>query len=142
MRHIRLHRLMILCVVFLHAVALPQRAAGAPADQEGWDVAVYPILAWLPLSIGIDVNIPPFEGNAGGAGNIVDSRFDGAYLGGAAASNGTWRIEADAIWAGFGGDRTERPNLRVDLDLIYGHATLGRRIAPDLYLTAGVRQWP
>jgi len=140
MRHIRLHRLTILCVVFLHAVALPQRAAAAPAEQEGWDVAVYPILAWLPLSIGIDVNIPPFEGNVGGAGNIVDSRFDGAYLGGVAASNGTWRMEADAIWAAFGGDRTERPNLRVDLDLIYGHATLGRRVAPDLYLTGGVRR--
>ena len=69
------HGLTVLCVIILHAVALPLRAAGAPADHEGWNVAVYPILAWLPLSIGIDVNIPPFEGNVGGAGNIVDSRL-------------------------------------------------------------------
>ena len=114
MSQIRLHCLTILCAVIVQAAALPQPAAAAPADPEGWDVAVYPILAWLPLSIGIDVNIP--------------------------ASNGTWRIEGDAIWAGFGGDRVERPNLTVDLDLIYGHATLGRRVAPDLYLTAGVRR--
>ena len=82
MRKIRLHCLTALCVVIVQIAALPQRAAGAPAPQEGWDVAVYPILAWVPLGIGIDVDIPPFEGDVGGAGDIVDSRFDGAFLGG------------------------------------------------------------
>src|SRR5215203_3890140 len=104
-----------LCVVIAQVAAPPR--AGAQVTQEGWDVAVYPILAWVPLGIGIDVDIPPFDGDGGGLGDIVDSRFDGAFLGGVAASNGTWRIEGDAIWAGVGGDRIERPRLTVDLDL-------------------------
>jgi hypothetical protein len=135
----RLHCLTALCVVIVAVAALPQ-SARAQASQDGWDFAVYPILVWVPLGIGIDVDIPPFEGDIGGKGNIVDSRFDGAFLGGMTASNGTWRIEGDAIWAGFGGDRIERPRLTVDLDLIYGHATLGRRVAPGLYVTGGVRR--
>ena len=139
MRKTRLHGLTALCVVIVQVAALPQ-SAGAQVPQDGWDVAVYPILAWVPLGIGIDVNIPPFDGDGGGAGDIIDSRFDGAFLGGMTASNGTWWIEGDAIWAGFGGDRIERPHLTVDLDIIYGHATLGRRVAPDLYLTGGVRR--
>ena len=126
------------CVLIAHIAAAP--GAGAQTTQEGWGVAVYPILGWIPLDIGIDVDVPPFGGDGGAAGDIVDSRFDGAFFGGAVASNGTWRIEGDAIWAGVGGDRIERPLLTVDLDLIYGHATLGRRVAPDLYLTAGVRR--
>jgi hypothetical protein len=140
MHKIRFNCLTALCVVIVQMVALPQRAAGAEAAQAGWDVAVYPVLAWVPLGIGIDVDVPPFDGDSGGLGDIVDTRFDGAFLAGVTASNGTWRIEADAIWAGVGGDRVERPHLTVDLDILYGHATLGRRVAPGLYLTAGVRR--
>src|SRR4029077_2135508 len=32
------------------------------------------------------------------------------------------------------------PFLVVDLDLIYGSAKLGRRVAPDLYVNGGVRR--
>src|SRR6185369_9253677 len=103
MRAIRLTCL-TLFVVMIQFAALPQAAAAAQAPQQGWDVAVYPILAWVPLGIGIDVDIPPFGGDSGGLGDIVDSRFDGALFGGVAATNGTWRIEADGIWAAFGGD--------------------------------------
>ena len=139
MHRIRRYCLAALCVVIVHMAVLPH-SASAQGRQDGWEVAVYPVLAWVPLSIGIDVDLPPSGSDAGGAGGIVDSRFDGAFLGGAAASNGTWRIEADGIWAGFGGDRAERPTLIVDLNVIYGHASLGRKIAPDLFLTAGVRR--
>jgi hypothetical protein len=140
-----MHRIRIVCMTALWLAALngaarAQSAVGAPSAQEGWDVAVYPILAWVPLGIGIDVDVPPINGDVGGSGEIIDSRFDGAFLAGVTASNGTWRIEGDAIWAGVGGDRAERPLLTVDLDLIYGHANLGLRVAPDLYLTAGVRR--
>jgi hypothetical protein len=139
MRMIRLACLTALCVVMVQGAALAQGAAAAP-PQHGWDVGVYPVLVWVPLGIGIDVDIPPFGGDSGGVGDIVDSRFDGAFLGGVTASNGTWRIEGDAIWYGIGGDRIERPLLTVDLNLIYGHANLGRRIAPGLFLTGGVRR--
>jgi hypothetical protein len=140
MRAIRLNCLTVLCVVMIQFAMLPQAAAAAPAPQQGWDVAVYPILVWVPLGISIGVDIPPFNFDGGGFGDIVDSRFDGAFLAGAAATNGTWRIEGDAIWARFGGDRPERPHITVDMDLIYGHASLGRRVAPDVYLTGGVRR--
>ena len=140
MRMIRLTCLTALCAVIVQGAALAQSAAGTPARQEGWDVGVYPVFVWVPLGIGINVDIPPFGGDSGGFGDVVDTRFDGAFLAGVTASNGTWRIEGDAIWYGIGGDRIERPFLTVDLNLIYGHANLGRRIAPDLYLTAGVRR--
>jgi hypothetical protein len=56
------------------------------------------------------------------------------------ASNGVWRVEAFGIWAAFGGDRPELPFMEVDMDLIYGEGKFGRRVAPDLYVTAGVRR--
>jgi hypothetical protein len=34
----------------------------------------------------------------------------------------------------------ERPLLTVDLDLIYADARVGRRIAPDVFVTGGVRR--
>jgi hypothetical protein len=140
MRSIRLKCVTILLVVILQIAALPKGAAAAQAGQEGWDVTVYPILVWVPIGIGIDVDVPPFDNESGAAGDIVDSRLDGAFFGGITVSNGTWRIEGDGIWAGFGGDRVDRPQLTVDMDVIYGHANLGRRVAPNLFLTAGVRR--
>jgi hypothetical protein len=127
-------------IAALVVLCLMARPAVARGQQEDWKVAVYPILAWVPMDIGIDVAIPPFDNEDGGAGDILESRFDGAFLGGVAASNGTWRIEGYGIWAGFGGDRPERPFLTVDVDLIYGHALVGRRLARDLYVTGGVRR--
>ena len=139
MRVIRLGLAAVCIVVSLTQTARAQSAAAGAADGD-WRIAAYPILAWVPLDIGIDVNIPPFDGDAGGAADIVESRFDGAFFGGVAATNGIWRIEGYGLWAGFGGDRLERPALTVDVDLIYGSAKLGRRVAPDLFVTGGVRR--
>jgi hypothetical protein len=139
MRVMRIVFCAAMCVVNL---AEPARAQSTPAG-EGWQVTVYPVLGWVPIDIGIDVNIPPIDidgGDGGGSGDIVDSRFDGAFFAGVAASNGVWRLEGYGLWAGVGGDRPDRPFLTVDLDLIYGSAKLGRRVAPDLYLTGGVRR--
>jgi hypothetical protein len=138
-----LSRIVLAGIVALLGVSRPAWAE-APAQlsggKSGWDVAVYPVLVWLPVGIGIDVELPPDGGHAGGSGSIVDSRFDGAYLGGASISNGRWRIDADAIWAGVGGDRIERPSLTVDADIIYGHAMVGYAIARDFYITGGIRR--
>src|SRR5262245_62144406 len=106
MRVTRIVLFAVLCVV-----GLSQAARAQNAGDEGWNVAVYPILAWVPLGIDIDVDVPPINGDAGGAGKIIDSRLDGAFFGGASASNGVWRIEAYAIWASVGGDRPDRPFL-------------------------------
>jgi hypothetical protein len=140
MKTIRATLLTVLFIGGTIGLAYAQGVSQVPASQDGWNVALYPVLVWVPLDIGIDVEVPPFEGDSGDLGGIVESRFDGAYLGGVAASNGTWAVDAYFVWAGIGGDRPDRPSLTVDLDLIYGRATLGRRIAPDLYVTGGVRR--
>ncbi len=71
----------------------------------------------------------------------MNSHFDGAFLAGFSATNGVWRVDADGMWAAVGGDRVpEVPNLSVDLDVIYGHGSVGRRIAPDFFVTGGIRR--
>jgi hypothetical protein len=129
----------VMCVIGFAATARAQTVT-VPAGSRGWDFAVYPILVWVPIDIRIDVNIPPSGGDGGGTADILDSRFDGAFFGGVNATNGTWRIEGYGIWAAFGGDRPPDPLLKVDFDVIYGYGKLGRRIAPDLYITGGVRR--
>jgi hypothetical protein len=114
-----------------------QTSTDAPPPSQGWNVGVYPVLAWVPTGIEIDLDLPPAEG--GDVGSIVESRFDGAYLGGFYASKGLFRTDVDMVWAAVGGDR-DRPQFSVDLDLVYFHATGGIRLAPGLYATAGVRR--
>jgi hypothetical protein len=113
-------------------------AQGASRADSGWNVGLYPVFVWVPSGIDIDVELPPDGG--GDAGSIVDGRFDGAYLGGFYLSRGWFRVDADGVWAGIGGDRVQTPTLRVDADLIYFHATGGVRLVPGLYATAGVRR--
>ena len=123
--------------------------ASAQSKPGGWKFTVYPVLAWVPTNIGIDVNVP--RDIAGGGGNtgggndterasIVDSRFDGAFLGAFSATNGTWRVDTDFVWLAVGGDRPDLPNLEVDADLIYGHGSLGYSVYKDLFVTAGIRR--
>ena len=128
------------CLAAVSHMAEAQTTASGSNAQQDWNVTVYPVLAWVPLDIAIDVNVPPVSGDGGGSGQILESRFDGAFFAGVAASNGVWRIEGYGLWAGFGGNRPERPFLDVDLDLIYGSAKFGRRIAPDWFVTGGVRR--
>jgi len=138
-RSARIVVLAVCLALVSHAAAAQTSVPDSNAEQD-WHVTVYPVLAWVPIDIAIDVNVPPIDGGGGSAGQILDSRFDGAFFAGVAASDGVWRIEGYGLWAGVGGDRPERPFLKVDLDLIYGSAKLGRRIAPDLYMTGGVRR--
>jgi hypothetical protein len=140
MRVIRSAVLMAVCVLALGQVTSAQTATPGSGADKDWKVTVYPVFAWVPLSIDIPVKIPPDGRDEGGSGEIIDPRFDGGFLGGVNASNGTWRIEAYALWAAFGGDRPDRPSLVVDVDLIFGEGKIGRRIAPDLYVTGGVRR--
>ncbi len=138
------HRLVVCaCLVVPFAgPALAQSTTPAGGSQSGdWKFSVYPILAWVPTTIDLDLSVP-IEGGDGSIerGRIVDSRFDGAFLGGFSATNGTWRVDADLVWAAVGGDRPDSPRLSVDVDLIYGHANIGRRIYKELFVTTGVRR--
>jgi hypothetical protein len=123
------------------ALAGPAPAQGQPGD---WKFSLYPVLAWVPTNVGIEVNVPTDIGGGSGGGiehgKIVDSRFDGAFLAGFSATNGTWRIDADGLWAAVGGDRPDSPNLTVDADVIYGHVSLGFSVYKDLFVTGGVRR--
>ena len=117
-------------------------AGSAAAQSEGWQFSIYPVLAWVPTNIGIDVNVPVDGGGSGGSieGEIVDSRFDGAFLAGFSATNGTWRVDTDFLWLAVGGDRPDLPNLTVDADVIYGHGAVGYKIYKDLFVTGGIRR--
>ena len=140
MRIGRLVLFTVLCGITLARPVAAQNVSGPSADTD-WKITVYPLLVWVPLGLSIDVNVPPIEGGGSGAsGEILDGRFDGAFFGGVAATNGPWRIDGYGLWAAFGGDRPERPFLTVDLDLVYGSAKVGRRVAPDFYITGGVRR--
>ena len=130
----------LLLTVF--CLLLPARSAVAQTapDDEGWRVSIYPVLAWIPSGIDIDLSLPPSDVDGGFIGQIVESRFDGAFLGGFSADKGGWRLDVDGMWAAVGGDRLQLPKFSVDADVIYFHATGGRRIAKDLYATAGIRR--
>lgn len=118
--------------------------AAAQSGSDDWKIGVYPAFAWIPIQIGIDVNVPPIDGGGGSGpefgGKIAEGRFDGAFFGGMYAAKGKWRIDADGLWAAVGGDRVERPTLRVDVDAIYGHASGGYMLANDFYATVGIRR--
>ncbi len=121
--------------------AFAQNAGAQPEADGRWRTNVYPVLVWLPIDIDTSINVPPISGSGGGTtGDILESRFDGAYFGGLTVSNGVWRVDADGMWLGFGGDRPDHPFLKVDYDIIYATARVGRRIAPDLFVTGGVRR--
>jgi hypothetical protein len=117
-------------------------ATSAGGSDDGWNVAIYPVLVWVPLGIDINVSVPPIDGGGGGGGgDIIDGRFDGAFLGGFSVSKGLWRVDADGLWAAVGGDRPDNPKFTVDLDAIYFHATGGVRVYKALYVTGGVRRY-
>ena len=128
--------------------ALAQGAPSASSSQpKGWKVSGYPVLAWLPVTIGIEVNVPRDINGGGGSGGgserakILDSQFDGAFLGGFSATNGTVRIDAEGLWAAVGGDQADSPNLTVDVDVIYGRGAFGVRLYKDLFAHGGVRRF-
>jgi hypothetical protein len=140
-------RRVVTCLAFgLALTGTAHAQSSGSGSNDGWKVTVYPVLAWLPTTINIEVNVPPLdgggggEGSEGGAAKILESRFDGAYLGGFAVANGPWRVDVDGLWAAVGGDRVERPHLTVDVDVIYGRGVAGRRLFSDFYVTGGVRR--
>ena len=101
-------------------------------------MTVYPLLAWIPI-FGADVNVPSLPTIPGGGGGAVDKSLAGALMFGGSVERGPWRVDADGIWATFQGDRVALPTLTVDLDVVYAHASGGRKVVKDLYVTGGVR---
>jgi hypothetical protein len=119
--------------------ATASHAAAQGRSDGGWNVGIYPVFIWVPVSIDLEVELPPDSG--GDAGRIIDSRFDGAYMGGFYASKNRFRTDMSVVWTAVGGDRPQAPTLSVDVDLIYFHATGGVEMVPGLYATGGVRRF-
>jgi hypothetical protein len=117
MRIIRI-TVLLWCIVGLSTDARAQGASGST----DWTVTVYPIFVWVPLDFGIDVDVSGGGGESI-SGQILDSRFDGAFFGGAAATNGPWRIEGygAARRAGFLCDG-RRPARRSEVGPHAGYA--------------------
>jgi hypothetical protein len=141
--YIRSATLLAIVVLGMAVAAQAQTPASASGGQgDRLKVTVYPIFAWIPTGISIDVDVPPTDGGGGGGvGKIVDGRLDGAFLGGVSVAKGLWRVDADGLWAAVGGDRVQTPRLTVDVDVAYFHATGGLKVYKDLYVTAGVRRY-
>jgi hypothetical protein len=133
-----------LFVSILASAVWPIAAQAQTAQPDNWNFTIYPVLAWVPIGINIDVNVPPVSGGGGSGpdfgGKIAEGRFDGAFLGGFSAAKDKFRIDTDGIWAAVGGDRVDRPTLRVDVDLFYIHASAGYELANDVFVTGGVRR--
>jgi hypothetical protein len=117
-------------------------ATTAP-DSSGVDVSIYPILLWVP-TFKANTNVPPFPDSPDGpdlpgANGTTSTSLNGAALAGFSIQSGNWRVDADGIWAALGTER-DRPLLKVDLDVIYGHASAGVKIYKNLYVTGGLRR--
>jgi hypothetical protein len=131
-------RALLVIAVLVGSVA--PAAAQAPASNDEWKVNVYPILGWAPI-FGADVNLPSVPGGPGGGTEAsTESSLNGALMFGIAIEHGPWRVDADGIWAALTGDRPTPPTVKVDLDLVYGHVSGGRKVFKDLSVTAGVRR--
>jgi len=109
-------------------------------EAYGWDIAIYPALAWAPV-FGVDVTLPPVPSNpiAPGPSASVSSSFGGAYFGGARIEKHKWSADLLFMWAGLSAKR-ETPLAKVDLDFVFGHILGGREVLPGFYVGGGVRR--
>ena len=85
--------------------------------------------------------LPPIDG--GGGGDIIESRFDGAFIGGFSVAGGRWRADLNFLWAAVGGDRIETPVLTVDADVFLlprdRRLEAGQGLVPDWWRATASR---
>jgi len=130
------------------AAAVAQDASGSASQHSGWRTTVYPVYGWLPvfgaeLRLPEITNPPPCDGCGDGRpiipGGSVSSTFNGAAFAAVLVENRWVQAEVNFLYAGLSADR-ERPNLRVKATTSLGGAHLGVRVAPDFFLSGGVRR--
>ena len=141
-------RLDRLDVTALPTLEVPAQTAQAPAQtttssDNDMKFSVYPVLLWAPVA-SVTTVVPAFPDFPGGPdvpgeSGTTSSSFDGAALAGMSIEKRNWRVDVDGIWAAMLTTR-ERPLLKVDLDVIYGHVSGGVKVYKDLYVTGGVRR--
>jgi len=113
----------------------PPQTVGTPAKEPfGWNIAIYPALAWAPV-FGTSVTLP---GQPGPSGSTSTS-LNGLFAAGARFEKSKWSADAMFMWAALSAQR-KNPFVDVKLDLILGNAMAGHEILPNLYMEGGVRR--
>jgi hypothetical protein len=114
------------------------QAASAQTPRD-WNVAIYPLIGWLPL-FGASVDLPPLPEIPGdpGASATIDTSFDSAYLAGFAVQSKHLVAEGEFLWAGLSGT-LEAPRVTLSSDIIYGEGYAGPRFG-DFAIVGGVRR--
>ena len=124
------------------APSSPPQTSGKPAQKPyGWDVAIYPALAWVPI-FGASVTLPPLPSlpiNTPGPSGSTSSSLNGAFFGGARIEKAKWSVDALFMWAALSAQR-KTPFADVNLDFVFGNAMAGREVLPNLYVEGGVRR--
>jgi hypothetical protein len=116
----------------------------ASRDALDWTVAIYPVLAWLPI-FGASVsfpNLPSLPGGGGGvAGNsgTLSGSFNGAALAGFSIQKSHWIVDVGGLWADVSASTTT-PKVSISTGAIYGDIFAGRQFYHNLALTGGVRR--
>ena len=120
----------------------PPQTSGTPAQKPyGWNLAIYPALAWAPI-FGASVTLPPVPSQpieTPGPSGSTSSSFNGAFFGGARVEKGKWSVDGLFMWAALSGQR-KTPFAEVHLDFVFGNAMAGREILPNLYVEGGIRR--
>ncbi len=119
----------------------PQTSGKAAPKPYGWNVAIYPALAWVPI-FGASVTLPPVPSQpieTPGPSGSTSSSFNGAFFGGARVEKGKWSVDGLFMWAALSGQR-KTPFAEVHLDFVFGNAKAGREVLPNLYVEGGVRR--
>ncbi len=85
----------------------------------GWDVAIYPVMAWAPV-FGTSVTLPPSPSKpitTPGRSGSTNSSINAAYFGGARFERNKWSADFLFMWAALSAHR-ETPHVRVNLDFV------------------------
>src|ERR1700746_2160433 len=75
----------------------PQTSDKAAPKPYGWNVAIYPALAWVPI-FGASVTLPPLPSQpiaTPGPSGSTSGSLNGAYFGGARFEKGKWSADAE-----------------------------------------------
>ena len=75
---------------------LPQTSDKAAQKPYGWQIAIYPALAWVPI-FGAGVTLPSLPSQpiaTPGPSGSTSSSLNGAYFGGARFEKGKWSADA------------------------------------------------
>ena len=91
---------------------------------------------------GADVRFPdgpPCDGCEPIPERSASSKLNGAAFAGALVENKWVQIDANFLWAGLSAER-ELPNLKVKVNTLLGSGHFGVRVAPALFVNAGVRR--